>query len=291
MFIRSKLVKGVRYYQVVKGERKGGKVRQSVVVSLGTNPTIEAAIEDTLRQLGQQRARRNGAVPIGKRGIKKWHATIDKLNAHATVLAKVLDQMKGLPSLHVEPDGTTGAADVVPRDPGQLPWPDADQYVYHHGWAGHWTAQRILDRCRTCYVLGSTIVDIYAIGGEWDNTKRDLFEREWFQHVPRETLDRDGVWVEMPDMSTYYLLGPTVIEAHAREWAAYKERLDGRAPKGKDPISEAAFVLGVEVPCTKAEVKAAYRKRSKTAHPDKGGSPEEFNKIRDAYETLLKMAS
>mgnify|MGYP000669334939 CR=1 FL=1 len=45
-------------------------------------------------------------------------------------------------------------------------------------------------------------------------------------------------------------------------------------------------VLGVERGADADEVKAAYRDRVKDAHPDHGGSPEEFRRVRDAYESI-----
>lgn len=40
---------------------------------------------------------------------------------------------------------------------------------------------------------------------------------------------------------------------------------------------------------TKAELKKAYRKLSKTHHPDKGGNPEDFKLLTETYESILKV--
>ena len=45
-------------------------------------------------------------------------------------------------------------------------------------------------------------------------------------------------------------------------------------------------VLGVEKEASQDEIKKAYYKMSKSAHPDKGGDAEEFKKINHAYEVL-----
>jgi len=45
-------------------------------------------------------------------------------------------------------------------------------------------------------------------------------------------------------------------------------------------------VLGVGRDADTDEVKAAYRERVKDAHPDHGGSTEEFRLVRDAYEAI-----
>ncbi|HKS44341.1 MAG TPA: DnaJ domain-containing protein [Amycolatopsis sp.] len=45
-------------------------------------------------------------------------------------------------------------------------------------------------------------------------------------------------------------------------------------------------LLGVGRNASTAEIKSAYRSRARSAHPDAGGSPGEFHRLRQAYETL-----
>lgn len=45
-------------------------------------------------------------------------------------------------------------------------------------------------------------------------------------------------------------------------------------------------ILGVNPGATEEDIKKAYRKKAMEAHPDKGGSEEEFQKINEAYEIL-----
>ncbi|MEF8885067.1 MAG: ferredoxin Fer [Haloarculaceae archaeon] len=45
-------------------------------------------------------------------------------------------------------------------------------------------------------------------------------------------------------------------------------------------------VLGIGRGADADDVKAAYRERVKDAHPDHGGSHEEFRRVRDAYEAI-----
>ena len=42
-------------------------------------------------------------------------------------------------------------------------------------------------------------------------------------------------------------------------------------------------VLGVSETATQDEIKKAFREKSKTSHPDKGGNEEEIKKINNAY--------
>jgi hypothetical protein len=44
--------------------------------------------------------------------------------------------------------------------------------------------------------------------------------------------------------------------------------------------------LGLSKGATTAEIKAAYRKKAKESHPDKGGDPEVFTQLSIAYSTL-----
>lgn len=46
-------------------------------------------------------------------------------------------------------------------------------------------------------------------------------------------------------------------------------------------------VLGVHERATKNEIKAAYRTKVLTAHPDRGGTSEQLRKITEAYQVLM----
>ena len=45
--------------------------------------------------------------------------------------------------------------------------------------------------------------------------------------------------------------------------------------------------LGVAKNATPDEIKKAYRKLASKHHPDKGGDPDTFNRIKDEYEKRL----
>ena len=57
-----------------------------------------------------------------------------------------------------------------------------------------------------------------------------------------------------------------------------------RAGPGRD--TEYYDTLGLSPGCSEAEIKRAYRKRALQEHPDKGGDPEKFKKINEAYAVL-----
>jgi curved DNA-binding protein CbpA len=46
-------------------------------------------------------------------------------------------------------------------------------------------------------------------------------------------------------------------------------------------------ILGVRRDASDDQIKSAYRRRAKTTHPDSGGAPEAFSRVRKAYELLL----
>ena len=45
-------------------------------------------------------------------------------------------------------------------------------------------------------------------------------------------------------------------------------------------------ILGVDKNASQQDIKKAFRNSAKKHHPDKGGDPEEFKKLNNAYETL-----
>lgn len=51
-------------------------------------------------------------------------------------------------------------------------------------------------------------------------------------------------------------------------------------------VSDLYALLGVSTDATLKEIRAAYREKSKTAHPDAGGDAELFNELKHACDTL-----
>jgi curved DNA-binding protein CbpA len=49
-------------------------------------------------------------------------------------------------------------------------------------------------------------------------------------------------------------------------------------------------VLGLHKDATAAEIKSAFKEKAKTLHPDKGGDPEQFKILQQAYEVLSNEA-
>jgi hypothetical protein len=55
MYLRTKTTKGHVYYQIVKGRREGGKVRQHVLCSLGPDDDVKGTLKHRTRLLAQHR--------------------------------------------------------------------------------------------------------------------------------------------------------------------------------------------------------------------------------------------
>lgn len=100
MYIRSKTVKGCQYFQIVRTVRDSGKVRQHVVVALGTTSDpgeALASMKTELRRIKKLRAEhpadfkpsKNGEVMLAAK-IAKQDAWIAKLESRIEILAEII---------------------------------------------------------------------------------------------------------------------------------------------------------------------------------------------------------
>ncbi|WP_458185477.1 J domain-containing protein [Haladaptatus sp. NG-WS-4] len=73
------------------------------------------------------------------------------------------------------------------------------------------------------------------------------------------------------------------------------DRLPFETPTLEDEevdTTRAAFaILGLPTSATLSEIKSAYREKIKDAHPDHGGTREEFQRVREAYTTAKRRAN
>ncbi|MFQ3320855.1 MAG: ferredoxin [Natronomonas sp.] len=56
-------------------------------------------------------------------------------------------------------------------------------------------------------------------------------------------------------------------------------------------VSSPFDVLGIDADADEAEIKQAYQERVKEAHPDHGGTIQEFQRVRTAYESVKSQIS
>jgi len=66
----------------------------------------------------------------------------------------------------------------------------------------------------------------------------------------------------------------------------YEQFFGGRHAQGGKPDMEYYDALGLTSSSSPADIKKAYRKMALQEHPDKGGDPEKFKKINEAYAVL-----
>lgn len=81
-----------------------------------------------------------------------------------------------------------------------------------------------------------------------------------------------------------------VREARARYIDEECERLKNLEHYDPEPRMNPYAILGVPSTATQDEIKTAYRRLAMKHHPDRGGALEEFQRIQDAYERLMKPA-
>ncbi|MCW5777785.1 MAG: hypothetical protein KIS87_15220 [Phycisphaeraceae bacterium] len=62
----------------------------------------------------------------------------------------------------------------------------------------------------------------------------------------------------------------------------------GARTEGKRAVPGWADVLGLEMPTTLAAAKRAFRAAAKKAHPDHGGTPEAFRRIKEAFDAAAQ---
>ena len=80
----------------------------------------------------------------------------------------------------------------------------------------------------------------------------------------------------------------SVVHAQFEEF--FSQRGGRRGPAagagGGAPDTEYYDALGLSPGCSEDEIKKAYRKRALREHPDKGGDPEKFKQLNEAYGVL-----
>jgi hypothetical protein len=96
--------------------------------------------------------------------------------------------------------------------------------------------------------------------------------------------------------------GATVLHTYALDRAKLEQgkhpwgwTLDPNPPfdstTGKRAIPGWADVLGLSIPCTLADAKRAFRASAKKAHPDHGGTPEAFQRVKQAFDAATQHLS
>lgn len=94
--------------------------------------------------------------------------------------------------------------------------------------------------------------------------------------LKRGLLERTGSCTSSRHHAIFYVERPKVYE---RRTIGYLMDLKPRE------------VLGLLEDFTEEDLKAAYRRKALQHHPDRGGDPDEYKNVHDAYEALIKEPS
>jgi len=111
--------------------------------------------------------------------------------------------------------------------------------------------------------------------------------------MSRSLLDKlHAAWNQLPDSAKAEVLGEA-LAAGARLLSSALGTTTRARPTYRDTPDERAMdaaILGVPLTATAEQVKRAYKRRSHELHPDKGGDPELFRRLADAYQRALLWA-
>src|SRR5580698_10305412 len=75
---------------------------------------------------------------------------------------------------------------------------------------------------------------------------------------------------------------------HGEDYIASRRRRAEAAMT--EPSTDLYAVLGLSRDADQAAIRRAYRNKARHAHPDGGGSPESFARVKTAYDTLINDA-
>jgi hypothetical protein len=123
-------------------------------------------------------------------------------------------------------------------------------------------------------------------------TKRYLYVEQHAYDPDRRT----GSWLDQDDRTLRldrhmletegYTLAPNI---EIDDPLFFTQPYADRSPLSEAPSPDCFARLQLTYPCTVDEVKTAYRRLARQAHPDQGGSHEEFLALRAAYEQALQL--
>jgi hypothetical protein len=129
---------------------------------------------------------------------------------------------------------------------------------------------RVRRRTKSYVFVEQEPYDPSRLTGSWADHGTATFR------LSREALERDG-----------YAFVPVTVDTDDPLFFAtpYHERITHRGAASPACLA----TLGLSLPCTVAQVRAAYRERVRQAHPDQGGSHEAFIALQAAYEEALRL--
>jgi hypothetical protein len=102
----------------------------------------------------------------------------------------------------------------------------------------------------------------------------------------RQAMERDGKQYHSRVHEYFYSVKPPP-EKQTRSWS-----WSWRTPSFQDVFgrAECLSTLGLSQPFSTSDVRRAYKRLAKKAHPDTGGSHQEFIKLKEAHDSALRFA-
>lgn len=100
----------------------------------------------------------------------------------------------------------------------------------------------------------------------------------------REFLERDGKVYHSKPHEWFYAVRPAVDPERSKGYT-----LDDLIARIRGD-SSALVALGLQSGATQADIKRAYKRLAKKVHPDHGGDHESFIRLKNAYESAMRLA-
>lgn len=128
---------------------------------------------------------------------------------------------------------------------------------------------------------------LYLLQDEWHRAGDGVLEINALRIVARRLLNQGG---RSPSVNTslrdYYLDWRNLTRENPE---SVQSLIDGfwKRLLGEQKSPDALAELGLDDSADTARIKSRYRQLASEHHPDKGGDPEEFRRIREAYEALV----
>jgi hypothetical protein len=174
------------------------------------------------------------------------------------------------------------------------------EYVYtclRHGWPRpveiRWWAHRVLKKTAKRIWVHTKAIPAEHVGTRKEKRPepfgtpivldREMLERQGWTRNGRR---RDSAFYARPNVERVESQEEIDERARREQWQRSAYGPHGLWGGGVGPIRDDLRMLGLSWPCSREEIKAAYRRLALQTHPDRGGSTEAFRRINEAYERL-----
>ena len=167
-------------------------------------------------------------------------------------------------------------------------------------WSPRRCKHRVITEAGPYFIVQATCKRIPDPLSDWKNEdfKVKQVPRSWVipGEIPKSCVSSNQWYSTCPPVPEKREPRPYVPPPSPWETCSQEEFRKTWEPKIKDVLrdegtqtKEAAKVLGVSWPCSEKDARAAYRKRAREAHPDTGGSSEEFIRVKTSFDRLVRV--